>query len=167
MPSGTIAAAVAPATKRAMPSSASEPAKAALAVVSAEDKRHQRDQAVLAEAVAERAADQLAEAIGEREGGRDHRGLARADAELLRDLRQQRIGDPHARDRDEGGGAEQRDRVGRAPRALGSGSRRRCGRGRRQPAPSAQAQRLRPADHGRPPRRPAGDPSGRRGRRDP
>ncbi len=94
-------------------------------------ERHQRDQAELAEAVAERAVDQLAEPVGEREGGGDQRGLAGADLELARELRQQRIGDPHRRDRDEGRGAEQRDRAPGRGRA-------RCGPGR--PRPCAQAQ---------------------------
>ena len=48
----------------------------------AESRRHERDQPVLAEAVAERAPDQLAEAVGERERGGDHRGVADADVEL-------------------------------------------------------------------------------------
>ena len=74
------------------------------------EQRHERDQPVLADAVAERAPDQLAEAVGDREGGRDHRRVAEAHVELLGDLRDQRVGDAHGGDRGERRGTQDDNR---------------------------------------------------------
>ncbi len=72
------------------------------------------DAGIFAEAVADRADDKLHRAVRQRIGGDHDRGRADAYAHVGRDLRQERIGDPHHRlagkrcdrqERDGGGGA--------------------------------------------------------------
>ena len=77
------------------------------------DGAHQGDGAVFAEAVADRADDQLDRAVGESIGRHHHGGGADGGVEVGGDLGQQRIGHPHLRLRGEARDREQHDRARR------------------------------------------------------
>ena len=70
-------------------------------------------QPVFPEPIAHRAGDQLHRAVRDRVGGDDDGGRADGDAEVGRDLRQQRIGRAHHGLAGEGGQREQRNGAGR------------------------------------------------------
>jgi hypothetical protein len=61
------------------------------------ERAHRRNRAVLAEAIPERADDELHCAVAHRVGSNHDRGFAHGGAEIERDLRQERIGHPHHR----------------------------------------------------------------------
>ncbi len=80
-----------PATMRLANRSGSVSTSAAARKLEASSQKQALKTRRLAEAVAERAEEQLAEAEGQREGGRQERGRARRDAEIAGDGGDQRI----------------------------------------------------------------------------
>jgi hypothetical protein len=75
--------------------------------------------AIFAEAVADRADDELDRAVGDRVGGDDYGRGADAGVKIGRDLRQQRIGHPHLRLAGKAGHGKQHDGACRRFFALG------------------------------------------------
>ena len=108
-----IQPAAAPEAKRATASAVSDCASAAERHQDGGERAHDGDGAVFAEAVADRADDELDRAVGDRIGGDHDRGGADGGAEVGGDLRQQRIGDPHLRLAGKARDREQDDRAGR------------------------------------------------------
>jgi len=89
------------------------------------EQRGDDDDPVLAEALAERPVEDLAQTVGDREAGHDDRGAARRDAEFVGDLRQQRIG-PRAASRRKAKAAVLSRAIGRIDSGAATGA---AGRG--------------------------------------
>ena len=116
--SGMIAAAVTPLTRRRAASVASEWARAAAPAVAGGEQAGEGDHPVLAEPVADRTPEQLADAVGQREGGDGEPDRARRGRELARDRRHQRVHRADRGRRDEGRHGQERDRPGGERRAV-------------------------------------------------